>query len=125
MAAQRTVNTSARFRLRLYRGADVAIGPGKIALIEAIAQTGSISAAARRLGMSYRRAWLLVDALNRSLTAPAVVTAAGGTHGGGTVLTPVGEALVRHYRAVENTARVAAAADLAALTRLIAPADAP
>jgi len=113
----------AQFRLRIYRGPDIAIGPGKVALLEAIAETGSISAAARELKMSYRRAWVLVDEVNRALHAPAVATAAGGAHGGGTSLTPVGQELVKRYRAVENTARMAAAADIAALTRLIASED--
>ena len=71
-----------KFRLRIYRDEGIAIGPGKIALVEAIAETGSISAAARHLGMSYRRAWLLVDELNRALRKPAVVGAAGGKHDG-------------------------------------------
>lgn len=109
-----------QFRLRVYRDESIAIGPGKIALLEAIARTGSISAAARELGMSYRRAWLLVDETNRSLKAPAVHAAAGGAQGGGTALTEVGEALIRHYRAVESTARSAAAKPLQALTDLLA-----
>jgi molybdate transport system regulatory protein len=110
-----------RFRLRIYRDESIAIGPGRVALVEAIAETGSISAAARQLGMSYRRAWLLVDELNRALKKPAVVGAAGGKHGGGATLTAAGEELVKRYRAVESTARLAAAADLAALNRLLAP----
>lgn len=109
-----------QFRLRIYRDDAIAIGPGKIALLEAIAETGSISAAARRFGMSYRRAWLLVDEMNRALSQPAVTTAAGGIHGGGTTLTPTGEAIVRHYRAIENTARNTAAGDIAALISLLA-----
>ena len=60
-----------QFRLRIYRDEGIAIGPGKVALVGAIAETGSISAAARRLGRSYRRAWLLIDELNRSLRKPA------------------------------------------------------
>jgi molybdate transport system regulatory protein len=114
------MKTRVQFRLRIHRDEQVAIGPGKIALLEAIAETGSISAAGRQMGMSYRRAWMLIDEMNRALRAPAVVTAAGGAHGGGSVLTPVGERIVRHYRAIESTARVAAAADIAALTRLLA-----
>ncbi|SCK46220.1 molybdate transport system regulatory protein [Variovorax sp. HW608] len=110
-----------QFRLRIYRDDSIAIGPGKIALLEAIAETGSISAAGRQLGMSYRRAWMLIDEMNRSLSSPAVSTATGGAHGGGTALTPVGEQIVRHYRAIESTARVAAASDITALTRLLAP----
>lgn len=110
-----------QFRFRIYRDEDIAIGPGKVALLEAVAETGSISAAARQQGMSYKRAWGLIDQVNRSLNKPAVVTASGGSGGGGTVLTPVGQELVQRYRAVENAARVAAAADIAALTRLLAP----
>jgi molybdate transport system regulatory protein len=113
------MKSKVQFRLRIYRDDSIAIGPGKIALLEAIAETGSISAAGRQLGMSYRRAWMLIDEMNRALSSPAVTTAAGGAHGGGTALTPVGEQIVQHYRAIESTARVAAAADITALTRLL------
>lgn len=116
-----TSTSKAQFRLRIYRDASIAIGPGKVDLLEAIAATGSISAAARQLGMSYRRAWLLVDEMNRALVSPAVTTAAGGVQGGGTALSPLGEQLVLHYRAVEQAARAAAAADIAALQALLAP----
>ncbi|RYX94371.1 MAG: LysR family transcriptional regulator [Comamonadaceae bacterium] len=109
-----------QFRLRIYRDDSIAIGPGKVALLEAIAETGSISAAARQIGMSYRRAWVLIDEANKALSEPVVNTATGGSRGGGTALTATGEALVKHYRAVENIARVAASADIAALTRLLA-----
>jgi molybdate transport system regulatory protein len=114
------MSSRVQFRLRIYRGEEIAIGPGKIELLEAIAEAGSISAAARQIGMSYRRAWVLIDELNRSLQSPAVVTAAGGAHGGGARITPVGEEVVKRYRAVENVARLAAAADITALSRLIA-----
>jgi len=110
-----------QFRMRIYRDADIAVGPGKIALLEAIAQAGSITAAAQQLGMSYRRAWLLVDELNRALRKPAVESAAGGARGGGTVVTPTGLELIERYRAIEATAAAAAAADIAALRRLLAP----
>lgn len=80
----------------------LAIGPGKVALLEAIAHTGSITSAAKKLGMSYRRAWLLVEETNRCLVRPAVQTAAGGPHGGGATLTPLGVELVRRYRALEQ-----------------------
>ena len=114
------MQSKAQFRLRIYRDDSIAIGPGKVALLEAIANTGSISAAARELGMSYRRAWLLVDEMNRALRSPAVTTAAGGAQGGGTALTPLGETLVKHYRAIEDKARSAAAQDIAALQQLLA-----
>ncbi len=76
-----------RFRLRVTAGDAIAIGPGKIALIEAIAKTGSITSAAKSLDMSYRRAWLLLDELNRSLAKPAVDSANGGQKGGGCQVT--------------------------------------
>lgn len=115
------MTSKVQFRLRVYRDDSIAIGPGKVALLEAVAETGSISAAARHLGMSYRRAWMLIDEMNRAMSSPAVHTAAGGSHGGGTALTVVGEQIVKHYRAIESSARLAAAADIAALTRLLAP----
>lgn len=115
------MKSKVQFRFRIYRDECIAIGPGKVALLETIAKTGSISAAARQLGMSYRRAWVLIDEVNRSLRSPAVSTSAGGTRGGGSALTPVGKKLVKHYRAIESTARMAAAADITALTRLLAP----
>ena len=61
-----------QFRLRVVRGDDIAVGPGKVDLLEAIARDGSITVAARSLGMSYRRAWLLVDTMNRSFRGPVV-----------------------------------------------------
>ena len=76
-----------QFRLRITRGTDIAVGPGKIDLLEAIAKTGSITAAARALGMSYRRAWLLVDTMNRCFEEPVVAAETGGKRGGGTRLT--------------------------------------
>ncbi len=102
-------------------GADLAIGPGKIALLEAIAQTGSITSAARKLGMSYRRAWLLVDETNRCLVEPAVSTAAGGKRGGGTALTSTGAEFVRRYRALERHTAASVTDQLQPLLRSVAP----
>jgi len=107
------------FRLRISRGDDIAIGPGKIELLEAIARTGSITAAAKTLGMSYRRAWLLVDMMNRCFASPVVDAETGGPRGGGTRLTSLGEDVMRCYRRIEATAESANAADLAALIRLL------
>jgi len=84
------------------------IGPGKVALLEAISKAGSISGAARSLDMSYRRAWLLVDEINASLSGPAVSAATGGQHGGGAALTPMGEQIIALYRAIEEHARTSA-----------------
>jgi molybdate transport system regulatory protein len=96
---------------------EAAIGPGKIALLEAIARTGSITAAAKVLGMSYRRAWLLVDETNRCLVEAAVTTAAGGKSGGGTSLTQTGAELVKRYRAVERETGSAVTRKLKSLLR--------
>lgn len=109
-----------RFRPRVTAGDAIAIGPGKIALIEAIAETGSITAAAKSLDMSYRRAWMLLDELNRSLDKPAVDSAKGGQHGGGSQLTHSGQKLVALYRSIEATAATACRADVARLMKLLA-----
>jgi molybdate transport system regulatory protein len=95
------------------------IGPGKIALLEAIKSAGSISAAARQLGMSYRRAWLLVEEINESLRAPAVAAATGGKQGGGAAVTPVGEEVIALYRTIERTAHSSAAKEFRAVDKLI------
>ena len=97
------------------------IGPGKIALLEAIERTGSITAAAKELGMSYRRAWLLVEETNRCLVEPAVATATGGSHGGGTSLTPTGVELCAKYRALEQSSGGAVADQLGAILRNAPP----
>ena len=109
-----------RFHIRDgVQATEMAIGPGKVALLEAIAQTGSITAAAKRLGMSYRRAWLLVDETNRCLVRPAVETATGGQTGGGAVLTPLGIELVRRYRMLEHQTAVAVNRRLKSLLRTL------
>ena len=108
-----------QFRLRLLKGDDIAVGPGKVDLLEAIDRTGSITAAARALGMSYRRAWLLVDTMNRCFRGPVVAAEAGGSRGGGTALTALGREVVRRYRESERLARTAASAELRALVRLL------
>lgn len=97
------------------------IGPGKIALLEAIREAGSISAAARALGMSYRRAWLLVEETNHALRAPAVAAETGGRRGGGAVVTPAGEELVGLYRTIESHARSAAGGEFRAIGKLVRP----
>lgn len=98
--------------LRVVRGRKPAIGPGKAELVERIAQTGSISAAARAMGMSYRRAWQLVEGLNRACREPVVLTAIGGKRGGGAAVTPFGLRLVRLFRDMESKASTSIAADL-------------
>lgn len=95
------------------------IGPGKIALLEAVRATGSISAGARSLGMSYRRAWLLIEEINNALREPAVTAETGGRRGGGAVVTGVGERVVDLYRAIERHARSAASREFRAMAKLV------
>jgi molybdate transport system regulatory protein len=90
--------------LRVDFGPNRAIGPGKIRLLEAIDRSGSISQAGRALGMSYRRAWLLIDDMNRCFREPVVEAQPGGARGGGAVLTDFGRKLARDYRAIESEA---------------------
>jgi molybdate transport system regulatory protein len=106
-----------------------AIGPGKIALLEAIDRTGSISAAARALDMTFRRAWFLVETMNSAFREPVVRTSVGGREGGGAGLTPLGQEVVARYRQVQEDARKAAAPHLdwldSALKEPPPPDDAP
>jgi molybdate transport system regulatory protein len=122
MATVRVLMTKARIQLhlRVVKGNARAIGPGKIALLEAIRDTGSISAAARKLGMSYRRAWVLVDDLNRRVSNGVVEAVPGGKHGGGTTLSPTGHKLVGLYRDIEQKALRHTSAATRTLLKLIA-----
>ena len=88
--------------LRIHLDTGFSIGPGKIALLEQIDATGSLSQAARVLGMSYRRAWTLLDALNSGRWGPATTTSVGGSGGGGAALTDFGRKLIRLYRDIES-----------------------
>jgi molybdate transport system regulatory protein len=106
-----------RLNIRIDLASGLRIGPGKIAVLEEIGRSGSISAAGRALRMSYRRTWELVEDLNKGLGAPVVETAAGGSGGGGTVLTPAGKAIIERYRAIEMDTAVAARKHLLALNR--------
>ena len=89
-----------RFRVDFSRGCS--IGVGKIELLEAIGRTGSISKAAREIGMSYRRAWLLIEDMKVNLDAAVVAASTGGVHGGGTSLTPFGRQMIERYRQLES-----------------------
>lgn len=95
---------TAAVSVRLRFGEEARLGPGKIALLEAVARTGSIAAAGREMTMSYRRAWLLIDSLNRMFDAPVVLASPGGANGGGAALSPLGHALVAAYRSMEAEA---------------------
>lgn len=105
--------------LRVLGKGTPAMGPGKAELVERIAKSGSISAAARAMGMSYRRAWQLVEALNETYRQPVIVTAVGGERGGGARVTAFGLRLVRLYRAMEDKASAAITADLKRFHRYI------
>ncbi len=108
--------------LRILSGASSrkpAIGPGKAELLESIAAIGSISAAARAMGMSYRRAWQLVEAVNQSFAEPLVLTETGGTRGGGARLTRFGAEVLRRYRRMESKASVAIAAEVQSFSGLL------
>lgn len=114
----------ARLFLRIDLSPACRVGPGKIALLEQIERTGSISAAGRALGMSYRRAWLLVDELNRLFETPLVATQLGGAHGGGARLTDLGGDLVQRFRSLEQAATALVETHLGALADRVTRADA-
>ena len=99
----------------------IAMGPGKADLLRAIERTGSISAAARELGMSYRRAWLLVDTMNQCFQSPLVETLTGGQHGGGARVTEVGQDVLRRYLEMEAKAARSVQKELSEFARLMTP----
>lgn len=106
--------------LRVVLGGAVAMGPGKAELLEGIAETGSIAAAGRRMGMSYKRAWLLVDTMNATFSGPLVDAAKGGAGGGGAALTPLGQRILAAYRDLESEAARAGARELSTMRRALA-----
>ena len=105
--------------LRVLGKSGPAMGPGKAELVERIAETGSISAAARDIGMSYRRAWQLVEAMNADFREPIVTTATGGARGGGARVTEFGLKAVRRFREMEGGASAAIAAELKVYAQLL------
>ncbi len=98
----------------------ISLGPGKARLLEGIRDMGSIAAAGRRMGMSYKRAWILVEEMNAAFKAPLVTAAKGGEHGGGAVLTKAGADVLARYRRMEAATQRAVARDAAALKRMLA-----
>lgn len=110
---------AARLRLRLVFRPGAMLGPGKADLLEAIRETGSISAAGRRMKMSYKRAWTLVETLNGMFASPLVASARGGAKGGGAHLTEAGERVLAAYRRIEERSANAAAEDIASLTAML------
>ncbi len=115
----------ARLKLTIVLDSGARFGPGKAALLESIRDTGSISAAARGMGMSYKRAWMLIDSINQAFEAPAVEAATGGHGGGGARLTPFGLDLLVRYRRMEARVLDELVADLAALEGVARPTSGP
>lgn len=113
----------ATLSLRIDLDPDGRIGRGKIELLEHIGASGSISAGARAMRMSYKRAWELVEEMKRIFGKPVVVTQSGGKHGGGASLTATGRAVVQHFRAIEQAALAASSEHMAALQGEIAFAE--
>ncbi len=110
------VNSSTvHVRVRIDFDSGYSIGAGKVALLERIGVCGSLSQAARQLGLSYRRAWDLLDDLNHAFAEPVATTAIGGAHGGGAQVTSFGRELIARYRRVENAAAIAASRQFATL----------
>lgn len=117
MSPKKKVAASLHLRVTLAPG--VAIGPGKADLLAGIRETGSIAAAGRRMRMSYKRAWQLVEELNAGFRAPLVEATKGGSGGGGARLTRTGETVLTRYLGLREAAEAAASADLAALRRCV------
>lgn len=112
--------SSLRLRQRIQYGHAIAMGPGKVELLRQIAAHGSISAAARHMGMSYRRAWQLVETMNQCFLSPLVETAAGGSGGGGARVTALGEQVVALYLRMESKTLKAVSSELSELQALLA-----
>ena len=109
-----------QLKLRIVFGEGAMLGPGKVLLLERIRETGSIAAAGRTMGMSYKRAWSLVEELNRMFKAPLVGSARGGAQGGGAWLTESGEAVLGHYQKLQDIAQEAGALRIAQLQAMLA-----
>jgi molybdate transport system regulatory protein len=116
----REMNDRLEPRIRILLGSSIAIGPGKAALLEGIADTGSIAGAGRRMGMSYRRAWVLTKSMNACFREPLIEAAKGGIGGGGARLTAMGREVLALYRAVEDHAATAVIPDMEKLRKLMA-----
>lgn len=108
-----------RFRIRVVFGPDEMMGPGKAELLERIERTGSIAAAGREMGMSYKRAWQLVEIMNAMFREPLVHSTRGGAKGGGAIVTDAGRAVLAEYRGLETKARSAGEAHLARLRSML------
>jgi len=108
-------------RIRVIAGYQIALGPGKVDLLEEIDRSGSISKAARELGLSYRRAWTLVDTMNKSFRSPLVKGSVGGKRGGGAHLTQLGKQMAKIYRSMESKSEAAMQSDWKVIQRSLKP----
>ena len=106
-------------RIRIVFGEDAMLGPGKADLLERIRDTGFIAAAGRAMSMSYKRAWMLVDDMNRAFRDPLVDSTRGGAKGGGARLTEAGETVLAHYRKLEEIMAEAGAARIGTLRSML------
>lgn len=113
-------NQSIGARLRIVMEPDIAIGPGKADILEGIKETGSIAATGRRLGMSYKRAWMLVETMNGCFKEPLVEASRGGNTRGGASLTASGQLVLQYYRRMQALTEKAIAKDMAKLRELLA-----
>lgn len=109
-------------RVRIVMGDGLILGPGRVDLLDGIRETGSIAAAGRRMGMSYKRAWQLAESLNTTFRAPVIFATKGGVAGGGARLTELGNQVLDTYRALAHKARVTNEAELAFLADALSPA---
>jgi len=107
----------ARLQIRVAFDSGLVLGPGKVDLLEHVRDTGSISAAGRRMKMSYKRAWDLIDAMNKHFTTPVVETSTGGAGGGGARLTAMGIEVIERYRSIQVQAAESVDAEVRKLYR--------
>jgi len=114
-----TPDTEIRLRLRIHFGDRLMLGPGKAELLELIRETGSISAAGRGMGMSYKRAWMLVEEMNAAFRVPLVDSVRGGPGGGGAALTEAGRKVLEHFRSVEAAVAEVGEQDIEALKLML------
>ncbi|MFV0358647.1 winged helix-turn-helix domain-containing protein [Tropicimonas sp.] len=119
MSEPSSLNDTTRLRIRVVFDDDAMLGPGKADLLERIRETGSIAAAGRTMSMSYKRAWSLVEEMNAVFRDPLVVSTRGGRKGGGARLTESGEAILTHYRKLEEIAAEAGAARIGLIKSML------
>ncbi len=115
----RSIPQTVTIRIRIAVGENIAIGQGKADLLEAIERSGSISAAARELNMSYRKAWMLMDEMNQCFRSPVVLATKGGPRGGGAQVTPLGRDALARFRRIQAKASAAIEKDVRDFRRLL------